>query len=1132
MIRKIFISVSLLTLLAGGAQAQHWKKIFSVPTVGSAACFYNQDIGCIGTGNYPGGYPAQIFFTTDGGNSWTRSLMPNMNLFGQITDIFYTDQYNGWATLRERIEHGWSGVYKTTDGGKSWNLWYQAEFPVSIRETARGLFFTDRYVGVRRSTDGGFTFQTVAPGYGALGLDFLDDNIGISSSEATTPTYITTNGGLTWNPFDIPHEAWTAYADVATGQLFYSSERDILYPSKESEIAGTANNGGQFTVRFSGPGDAITGAIAGPRWCRSVIFAQGQDSTASNPGVIGFMRSTDGGKNWTRVGGPSNYNDKRFAVTGKGAVVYAFDKSGGVWKTTDGGDGTLTSSSLGRITLTQVASDSLVTATLCDSARYHVELQYSDCDSLIISGVAFLDDTIGELSYSKNGQYFGKDNKLLDTLHILFKPRQVHSAAERIRITIRQHDGFAQDTTILIHIQGLAAQDIPLIAEAGPTAAMDFGGHSICGDDSVRIVTIINAGCAPMPVLSLSASGPPFNLLSSFQPFTLDPGQSRQILLQFKPKTLGPASGTLTLTTASSNTVVSLSGIGKTGERGYKISQPLVTSTICDSTEGDLLFKNISCTPIRLDSIGIDTPFRFDPITLPAFIRNDSAILLHFHFVPHSAGPYTQVITIHSINANDPNDRFDTTLTLGGIATAGIAELVLSASSLDFGTMTTCDFRDEEFTITNTGCDTLRITDELFSGPATGYTILQSAFGAKIARGESKKVIIRFAPSAFGNYSTILHLQTNAGDRDITLTAACSNNPGVLSLEATPVGSILMCKDTVFTLTISNFSCDSLTLDSIIFSGGGSTDYFISPALPVSMPYGKILEVPGKFIPQAGGARNATAHFYLHLADGSVKVISADLDGGGIQPITIQISLPNINLKAQALQKVLLPIQLLDESIIEVSKVRVSVDFNTDLLDPEQFDLSGSVISGAGLEPLLVTKTGISATIDLATPQKLGVGLLGTLVLRAYVTKSLSTPITLTDFEAFNTDSTRDCLPTAIVIPPQIVTSFTLDQQCGDSSMYEYLRTGRSLLEIEHISPNPTSGKITVRLRVPIDYHNDGVMEIFDALGNRIGSENVIATQGADRVEKSISLEGASGLRLIRVRSPEGISSQVVYLVK
>ncbi len=1135
MIRRYSISVFLfLTLLSARVSAQHWTRVFTLPNLGSAAFFYNPNIGCIGTGSYPGGFIAQIYYTTDGGNSWTRSLMPNMNLLGQITDIYFTDRWNGWATVHERLEQGWSGVYKTSDGGKSWDLSYQAEFPVTVRQTIRGIFLTDRYRGIRRSTDGGLTFPVVIETGAALGLDFLDDNIGFSSSEGNglAPPYVTFDGGDNWTPYSTIHEAWTTFADVATKQFFYSSEHDVLFPATVSEIDGSTNFGKDFTTRFSGPHDALTGGIAGTRWCRSVIYAQGQDTSPKNPGALnGMIRSTDGGNSWLKIGGPSNLNDKRFAVAGKGAVVYAFDKIGGVWKTSDGGDGTLSASSLGQISITRVSTSPL-RATLCDSADYLVQLTYSDCDSLLITNVGFIDDTIGELRAPKKARFFGKGNTKFDTLLIRFNPLKVHSLTERVRITISQPDGFTEDTIITIKLQGLAAAEEPFIAEAVPNNTLDFGVRSVCGDDSVRTVTITNKGCSPIQIQSLITSGAPFNLLSSFQPFTLDVGATRTVLLQFKPSSIGALTGKLTLATVDSNIVLTLLGVGKTGSRGYKLSQPQIISTICDSTDGDILFKNISCTAIRLDSIGVDAPFRFDAKSLPLNIPTDSSIILHYHFVPNTDGQYSQTVTIHSVNDNDTNNHFDTTLTLSALATRGLPELLLSTASLYFGSINTCAYKDLEVTITNTGCDTLKIGDNIFAGSTVGYTIIQSGKGVNVLRGASTKLIIRFKPPALGIYTSLIHITTNANDRDIILSAKGSNDPGSLSLTTTSIGAVLTCEDSLFAFTLSNTTCDSLTLDSVIFIGTGSSDYLINPFTTTPLPSGTILLLSGKFSPQANGLRSATAHFYLHLIDGTVKEISIPMDGFGIQPVVIQLSLPNVNLTGVTGAIIRLPIQLLDPSIVAVVRINVSLDLNTNVLTPQSIDMTGSAISGAIISPLAVTGSSIAFSLQLPTPQTLAIGLLGTLVLQAYLSDTLMTPIVLTDFTAFRSDSSRECLPTGIIIPPQIVTTFSLTTECGDSTLLSYIKNGIPGLRIERIAPNPTSSKILVTIQIPPIYNNDGFIEIFDALGNRIQSELLVVGNGERKVDRTLDLEGASGLRIVRVRTPQGICSESVYLLK
>ena len=123
--------------------------------------------------------------------------------------------------------------------------------------------------------------------------------------------------------------------------------------------------------------------------CQSVIYVQGREPAAIAPG--GIIRTKDAGTTWKLIGGPNSINDKRFAVTGRGAVVCAFDVTGGVWRTTDGVDGTLSPSVFRFVTLT-VPTDTVRT-TLCDSAVIPIVFGYSACDSAKIISVRVLNDS-------------------------------------------------------------------------------------------------------------------------------------------------------------------------------------------------------------------------------------------------------------------------------------------------------------------------------------------------------------------------------------------------------------------------------------------------------------------------------------------------------------------------------------------------------------------------------------------------------------------------------------------------------------------------------------------------------------------------------------------------------------------
>jgi photosystem II stability/assembly factor-like uncharacterized protein len=91
-------------------------------------------------------WTASIFHTSDGGQNWTRQILPdNASFLGRID---FVDSRTGWAAGAKRLEQedtriGHAGVvYSTKDGGKSWQ-----DVESGIPTDLRGLFFFDREKG-------------------------------------------------------------------------------------------------------------------------------------------------------------------------------------------------------------------------------------------------------------------------------------------------------------------------------------------------------------------------------------------------------------------------------------------------------------------------------------------------------------------------------------------------------------------------------------------------------------------------------------------------------------------------------------------------------------------------------------------------------------------------------------------------------------------------------------------------------------------------------------------------------------------------------------------------------------------------------------------------------------------------
>ncbi len=1123
MIRRLIILI--LLFMCGSAAAQNWTQVFSSPAIVTSAYFFNEFEGAIGTGRYESGAPAQIYYTIDGGSSWTRSVLPNPSLIGQVTDIFFRDRFSGWAGIKEYAEHGWSGLYHTSDGGRTWQLVYQADFIVGVRETSKGIYYTDRLLGVYRSINGGQTFQQIIAGSGVLGIDFMDDNIGIVTSEGSvnSPLLLTSDGGNTWTNVVTDHESWTPYADPFSRTLFYSSEHDTRIPAVASAILHSADTGKVFSTNTYDK-NTLTGGIAGPRGCRSVVYVQGQGQT---PGVVNFvaglLRSTDGGNVWVPVGGPSNINDSRFAVTGGGAVVFAFDKLGGVWRTRNGGDGKLTSSVFPVLTISRPKTTDTIRTTICDSTEFTLRFSYSECDSLLISQVALLDDIDRELKQLSTQKYFGKNGTTLDSLLIRYKPKRVGIFSERIRIRFKHTDGSFEDTIMSFIVETLPTKDKPQILEGLNRKAMDFGTHSICGGDSSRLLTIVNTGCAPMTVTSLISSNSAFTFLSTFQPFILDAGSSRKFLIRFKPSSLGVTNGTINVVTQTANDSLSVFGFGIEGPRNIELLQQQITSSTCDSTDATFILRNTSCSDVLLDSLSASLPFSLLDDTRKITIPIDSFVTFNVRFKTGTSGIFKREIRMYSTIASA---RYDSVLYITGSAVSGAASVTLSTNSLDFGNVSTCAFKELKLIVTNSGCGDLTVNTNTIDVPNADFSFRRN-FSGTVLQGNSDTIIIRLSPQSTGAHNTILHINTSAGVRDVTLTGIGTNDPGILTLSASSIPQILTCNDTTLSVTLTNTTCDSIIFDSLLLIGVGRNDYILSTSGFTALDKGNEVTLRGLFTPQAGGDRSATIHFYFHSLSGVLYDVTALLDGSAIAPSPVIATMPIANLSVLAGGTIRIPIEIIGMTSKDVASIIFSFECNADVFTPTRFDADGSY--SVTTKPTLISSTTRTFDVTMFLPSKTLVhaGTLGEIVGTVYISDTLSTIVSLRSFVLNDIDSSVRCVPASF---DNKQTAITLDLQCGDSILSKFMAGEFRLSGIASLSPNPTTGIIHIELN-PNVQGNESEIIVYDALGIKRETHRISAEEVKNgRVE--IVLDGAAGLRYIKLCTPHGNSVSRVILVK
>ena len=171
-------------------------------------------------------------YRTVNGTTWTKSTPP-----GELADVAFTDVNNGWAVaniypvdegIHKRVAT--STIYKTTNGGASWNTWRtttnQELLCVAVPSTSRVLF-------------GG---ASVPPFFDGEDPSNQAPRVVVMTDSGTTFTNVTLPGAdsdVVDLVFSGASRGWAALSDQVS---------DFYDPTDASGIATTANGGDGWTI--------------------------------------------------------------------------------------------------------------------------------------------------------------------------------------------------------------------------------------------------------------------------------------------------------------------------------------------------------------------------------------------------------------------------------------------------------------------------------------------------------------------------------------------------------------------------------------------------------------------------------------------------------------------------------------------------------------------------------------------------------------------------------------------------------------------------------------------------------------------------------------------------------------------
>jgi photosystem II stability/assembly factor-like uncharacterized protein len=314
------------TFVAPDLSAQltsEWNTVYAVAT--NPISDVVREMACAGDGNYLLMTSSAILRTTDAGRTWTSVVTREM-FTPEFTHIAYPDTgsivyTSDSTTYGSTWYHGM--IEATTDGGSTWT---RTVLPVPSRMS--DVAMVDRMHGLAcayvrnapgsllRTSDGGLTWQSLPMpprSAGPFDLQMLGPDWwamrAYDSISGTWGLFRTADAGVTWNRFVVPE--FTSSIDFINSLHAYAVGAVYSGDSQtHNRIDRTTDGGATWTTVLRRPVE---------RWgsLREIAFADSAHGIAAgSEGII--YRTTDGGATWMNERATADLVEFGFACVGIG----------------------------------------------------------------------------------------------------------------------------------------------------------------------------------------------------------------------------------------------------------------------------------------------------------------------------------------------------------------------------------------------------------------------------------------------------------------------------------------------------------------------------------------------------------------------------------------------------------------------------------------------------------------------------------------------------------------------------------------------------------------------------------------------------------------------------------------------
>lgn len=278
--------------------------------------------------------------------------------------------------------------------------------------------------------------------------------------------------------------------------------------------------------------------------------------------------------------------------------------------------------------------------------------------------------------------------------------------------------------------------------------------HASVGKKDSALITVFNTGTANL-TSTIGVVGPAIYTTSPTN-LNVIPGDSAKVKVYFQPLTQGITNATIRFST--NDPFHSTVDVAVTGTTPY----PIIGISSASFNFGMVSVGQFKDTVITISNSGTDTlkitgisstVLSFTARPIIGKIPPGQSMMDTLRFTPTVSGYAAGRISITSNSLTSPD-----TIGVSGTGNSFFPVLVLSAKNVVFGPVKVGEFKDTTVTISNSGTDTLKITNITasngsFTGRPTNW---------KIPPGQSLTDTLRFTPASVGVFTGRIFIANNS----------------------------------------------------------------------------------------------------------------------------------------------------------------------------------------------------------------------------------------------------------------------------------------------------------------------------------------------------------------------------------